>query len=291
MNIIRGKQIMPPKVLIYGQDGVGKTKFAADAPSPIIIDVEGGANAYDCDKTPRIRNLSDALAAISWLTNSPHEYRTVALDSIDFLERAIQMEIVNEDGGKRSMAEVAGGFGKGYERAAMRMRQVIEALELLWIRRRVAIVIIGHAKIEKLNDPTIGEQYDRYTLDLHKHIDNEICEWVDDVLFAKFKVFVNKSDGESKTSGGRDRVLLTCETPGAKAKNRRFGMPKEIPLRLDNAWAEYEKYLPLPAQQSAPEPQGMNIAGIVAGGSSKQAAPINEQQADDMRELDEHLGG
>ena len=37
-----GKEAQPPRIMIYGSEGVGKSTFAASAPKPIFIQTEDG---------------------------------------------------------------------------------------------------------------------------------------------------------------------------------------------------------------------------------------------------------
>ena len=50
---MRSKQVrrLPPRLLIYGEAGVGKSSFAAAAPKPLFLDLEGGIDGLD---VPRI---------------------------------------------------------------------------------------------------------------------------------------------------------------------------------------------------------------------------------------------
>ena len=44
LNIISGKLNRAQKVVIYGSEGIGKSTLAAQFPSPLFIDTEGGAD-------------------------------------------------------------------------------------------------------------------------------------------------------------------------------------------------------------------------------------------------------
>ena len=41
-NIRRGKENRPPRLFIYGQEGVGKSTIGAAAPNPIFVQTEDG---------------------------------------------------------------------------------------------------------------------------------------------------------------------------------------------------------------------------------------------------------
>lgn len=58
-RIHRGKQPMPPRLVLYGTEGIGKSSFAAQVPRPIFVPTEDGLDEIVCDKFP--------LAAIRWI--------------------------------------------------------------------------------------------------------------------------------------------------------------------------------------------------------------------------------
>lgn len=51
-NITTGRDNRPPRLMIYGQEGVGKSTFGANAPAPIFIQTEDGLGEIDCAKFP-----------------------------------------------------------------------------------------------------------------------------------------------------------------------------------------------------------------------------------------------
>ena len=51
-QIHRGRQPMPPRLVVYGTEGIGKSTFASQTPAPIFIQTEDGLAGIDCDKFP-----------------------------------------------------------------------------------------------------------------------------------------------------------------------------------------------------------------------------------------------
>ena len=47
MNITKGKIKSALKVVVYGQEGVGKSTFASKFPNPVFIDTEGSTKQLD----------------------------------------------------------------------------------------------------------------------------------------------------------------------------------------------------------------------------------------------------
>lgn len=281
MKIITGKQVRPRRILLYGQHGVGKSTWAAEAPSPIFLNIEDGLGDINCAKTERLNSYGDVVAAISWLTSNGEEFRTIVVDTLDWLERLIFNQVA-QDAGKSSISDI--GFGKGYEQAINKWEFILNSLEVARQRGK-GIVLLAHARVVRFENPETTA-YDRYELDLHKSSNGMLQEWCDEVLFASFRVFTRNEDlgfGKERTIalGGKERYIRTNESAAAVAKNR-LRLPDELPMR----WADYAKYLaPAPARQAAPAaiaaplpPQAEelaaefnNISGLVVNGSSKVA--------------------
>ena len=110
-NITRGRESKPPRLFIYGQEGVGKSTIGAAAPNPIFVQTEDGLGEIDTAKFPLAKNLNDVLAALNALRDEPHDFQTVVLDSADWLERLIWDHVCAEFG-VRSIEKADGGYGR-----------------------------------------------------------------------------------------------------------------------------------------------------------------------------------
>lgn len=241
MRILSGKQQRPRRVLLYGQEGVGKSTWAAGAPSPIFLDCEGGLADIECDKTDRLRTVEDVRGALRWLWQEPHGFRSVVLDTVDWVERMFHAEICKEDGVK-SIERAAGGYGKGYIAAATRFEGLLHNLEQLASKRSMNIILLGHCSPVKVLDPE-AETYDQWAPDLHRAASSVLREWCDEVLFASYRTAFRKVGDEKRQRvlavGDDDRYIRTRHGAAVQAKNR-LGLPDELPM----IWSEYEKHWP-----------------------------------------------
>lgn len=236
-SIQSGRENKPPRIMIYGSEGVGKSTFGASAPNAIFVQTEDGLGEINCRKFPLANSVSEVISELTALRDEPHDFQTVVIDSADWLERLIFDEICREFG-VRSIEKADGGYGKGYTHALTHWRKVINLLQELRDKRGMMVILVAHAKVERFEDPE-NAAYDRYTPRLHKHAASLIAEWVDAVLFAnkKFRVAKDGNDRAVATPIGADggeRIIRTVGSPACIAKNR-FGLPSEIPL----SWAAF----------------------------------------------------
>lgn len=235
-SIQSGRAAAPPRLLVYGTEGIGKSTLAARAPKPIFIQTEDGLGEIDCHKFPLAKSFAEVQSSLAALLNEEHDFQSVVVDSLDWLERMI-WDAVCQDYGAKSIEKVDGGYGKGYIYALTPWRQFIDQLSALHHNRCMAVILIAHAKVEKFDDPE-SSPYDRYSPRLHKHAAALLTEWCDAVLFASRKFRTQTEDagfGRKRTiahaigKDGGERVLRTVGGPSCVAKNR-YSLDGELPL-------------------------------------------------------------
>lgn len=238
-QIHTGKRVAPPRLLLYGVEGIGKSTFAAQAPKPIFISTEDGLNEIDCDSFPLAKKLTDVESYLSALATEPHEYQTVVIDSCDWLEQLIWDDLCRINNAA-TIEKIDGGYGKGYIAALRFWRELIDRLSVLHHKRKMAVILIAHAKVERFEDPETNP-YDRYSPRLHKLANAAITEWADAVLFAtrSFRTETKEMGfGKQRTiavgigKDGGKRVIRTVGGPACIAKNR-YNLPYEIDLSWD----------------------------------------------------------
>lgn len=229
-QIQRGKVNVPRRTLLFGTAGIGKSTFASMADTPVFIQTEDGLASIGCDRFPLATKYADVIAALGLLYTEPHEYRTIAIDSLDWLERLIFAEVCLKRG-VESVEDVA--YGKAYVFALTQWREVLAGLDALRNERGMAVILIAHSHIEKFADPQC-DTFDRYVPRLQKHAAALVQQWCDEVLFATYRIHTRTSDegfGRKRVQGigTGERILRTTERPAHVAKNR-LNLPDEIPL-------------------------------------------------------------
>jgi hypothetical protein len=233
----KGRQNRPPRVVVYGPHGIGKSTFANEA-SAVFIPTEDGLTNIDlrAGAFPLCATLQDVYAALGALAEQKHDHGAVAIDTLDWLERLVHAEICRREK-VDSIERAAGGSGKGYKLALDEWHRLFEALDELR-DSGMAVILLAHARVVEYANP-MGESYDRYQLDLHSSkslsTSARVMEWADCVMFANHKVLSRKGDdGRSKGIGTGERVMFTEERPAFQAKNR-YSLPAELPF----SWAAF----------------------------------------------------
>jgi hypothetical protein len=255
-SIRRGGEARPPRLLIYGVAGVGKTKLAADAPNPVFLQTEDGLGNIEAATFGLLRSFDAVLEALGSLYSEAHDFQTVVVDSLDWLEPLIWQHTAALH--NQPNIETF-GYGKGYLAALDTWRSFLDSVNALRDERGMAVIFLAHAEIRRFDSPET-EPYDRYQPKLHARASALVQEHVDAVLFANYRVTTLKSDvGFNKkvvrgVSGG-DRLLHTAERPAFLAKNR-FGLPKTLPL----SWPELAAGIPFYATPPGAAPASTTAA-------------------------------
>jgi len=235
-SIIKGIQPEPFRLLIHGIEGIGKSTLSAQAPDPVFIQTEDGLAQIDVPKFPLAESFDTVTGYLNALLNEKHDYQTVVIDSIDWLEKLAVRKVLEKHRDKTTLAEF--DYGRGYAMLIPLFETIIGLLNRLRRERTMNVVLIAHTKMEKVEDPS-GASYDQYAPRLDKRINGLLREWSDAIGFATVEISrTTEKDGFKqrvvakavKDNTGNDRVLILESTPAIVAKSRYAGLPAKMPL-------------------------------------------------------------
>lgn len=247
------EKALPPRILIYGPEGVGKTKFGSLADAPVFIQTEKGlAGQTGIKRYPVAATFKDVMDSLTELATKEHDRKTLVVDSLDWLEPLIWAQVCKENN-VSTIEKAGGGFGKGYAMALDLWREYLQALDYLNEQKLMTIIQIAHSQVKRYENPET-EAYDRLSIKLQdgKNISAAglVMEYSDMVIFANYYVAVSKEDGggfskgRKRAVGSGERILYFSEKPAFKAKSR-FTLPEEIPFDIEgNFWATIAKEVP-----------------------------------------------
>lgn len=231
LNISRGIRREPPRLVIHGAPGIGKSTLASRAPNPVFIDLERGTDQIDVPRVDDVDTWEKLLATVRALAAPEYDYKTVVIDTLDRAEWMCWQSVCQAER-VASIEKVGKGFGKGYTAAYEAFRGLAAALEKLRIERGMSIILIAHSKIEKAPNAA-GDEYERWTLKVHKQIAGLFYEQFDAILFARLQVYTRKTEAGRTKGVGDARVLETQESPAWLAKNR-YALPASLPLSWED---------------------------------------------------------
>ena len=237
-SISKTRRIRSPKIVVVGQGKIGKTTFAAMAPNAIGILTEDGADMVNANAFPLASSLNDVYSAIDTLINEEHDFQTLFIDSLDWLEPMVQDHVCKQNNWKNIEQP---GFGKGYVAAAEEWRNLLSGLEVLREAKGMGIILIAHDKIKRIEDP-LTEGFDSHVLKLHDRAGALVSEWADVIGYAGYRIFTSKTDAgfgnkETKATTTGERILHVEPHP-AHCGGNRFGLTN---MPLD--WAAFQAAL------------------------------------------------
>lgn len=245
-SLRRSKPHLPPLMMIYAVQGMGKTSTALECPDTVYLQVlpESPPSGIEADTFGELSSYGDVIEAVSALYSGDHKFRHVVIDSLDALEPLVWQETCLRNQWKDIEQP---GYGRGYLAADHVWRELVSGCDAL--RRDKGIAVTWLALAEASNHDEPGQPpYKRYDLRLHKRAEGVLTQAADAVLFINTKVVIKETEAgfgkkQGHAEGGGTRFMFSDGRPAFMAKNR-FNMPDQMPLPKGRAWAEISKYLP-----------------------------------------------
>lgn len=216
-------KFVPPKIVLVGVEGWGKTSMAANIPDVALLMPKtetGYKTLFGVGSVPEV----PCLVTTTWdetmkALDQVEGFGALALDELSGFEAQCFEAVCRREYSDKW--EKFNAYGRGYKIAAPEWRKFLAKLEKLGIM----IFALSHCAIETFKDP-MSDDHDRYVAALHKSTWGATRRWADACLFGTFESIV---DDDGKGIGGTDRVLYTEHRDTHDAKNR-YNMNPEIEM-------------------------------------------------------------
>jgi hypothetical protein len=226
----------PPRIIIHGDAGIGKTTFAVCAPAPVVVQTEDGLGNLDATAFPLATSFDDVMQALQSLYTEPHDFKTLVIDSLDWLEPLIWKQVCQT----HNVPSIESlGYGKGYIEASTVWRSFFDGITALRDARGMTVIMIAHSQVVHVEDPTMPA-YDSHDLKLHKRASAIAEEYADVILYAAMQTNTVTEDAgfnnrRVRATSTGERIMHTVGQPAFTAKNR-YSLPSPLPL----AWAAFQ---------------------------------------------------
>lgn len=234
-SIKKGPSTRPPKIMLIGQEGVGKSTAGAQMPNPVFLCGESGLVGPQFADTPSFTPTSwaESLAFCEELASNPSGYKTLVIDTLDWIEPMLYAHVV-QAAKKNDIKHIEDfGYGKGYVIAQQEARKMLAVLDKV-NAAGMAVLILSHSQLKTVKNPE-GDDYDHFESKVNTKVAGIFKEWCDAVLFARFEIYVRKDGMKVKAQGGTERIVQTTHSAAWDAKNR-YNLPEVMDLDMSEIY-------------------------------------------------------
>jgi hypothetical protein len=238
-----GASGLPNRYALHAVEGWGKTSLAAQFPKPLFLQSRGetgletliqNGRLPEIPHLPEAETWADLLGMLEWIREHGSEYKTLAIDTMNGMERLCHEHVCRRDFENDWTDKGFEGYKRGYQVALADWRQALNLLDAIRLERRITILMLFHTKVATFKNPE-GPDFDRYQPDAHAGTWSLTHKWADCVLFGNFESHVvggkmdEKGGRKGKGQGGNVRILYSERHAAYDAKNR-LGLPSEIEM-------------------------------------------------------------
>lgn len=236
------KKRPPPRIVVYGDAGIGKTTLGANAPNSVIVPTEDGALGADAPLMPnhKVKTWQELLDTARSLLVDEHDRQWVVIDTINGASTLCAQHVCNRDfGGHWGGKDGYNAWNHGAKETAREMVALLDLLDGLQQVRGMGVMLLAHAAPVKQSN-MFGVDFYESAPALDKPVLDLIKAWADQIAYAGRDVRAATRDGERRAKVSmvsKTRYLWFEGQPGMVAKNR---VGYEMPAQIELGWDTYE---------------------------------------------------
>jgi hypothetical protein len=228
-KIKRGAPKLPPRIVLIGKDGVGKTTAGLAMPNPLFVvgdDFSGVPGMPEDLPIYKPTSWDEMQADLHELRRNKNGFDSIVFDNIEHIVELITSHVLKVNG-ITAIGDL--GHGKGYVQQEQHFLDFLQILTLMnesgW-----GVMVSGHSQIVTYDNP-VGENYNRYGSQFREKLFAALRSWAFVVLFAEFAVEVDEKKGKVILEERARRIVRTTETTAHNAKNR-HGLPTTMAFNM-----------------------------------------------------------
>lgn len=241
----KGGAWVPPRVVIYGDEKVGKTSTAAQAPKPLYLGTDDGRRRLEVASMPipaTWQEFVDQLQQVA--TDAPGEgFRSVVIDTLNgVVDLAVKHVTDTQFGGKYNDPKngfLSWGGKQGWSAVSEEVRKILGCFDQL-IDASLWVILLAHSSTQKVQNPVDGD-YDRFAPAINPLVWARVGQWADVILRVDYDISVIEIDGGKKRAVGDETRLFRCSASVGEISGCRAGY--ELPPTMPFAWSEIEERL------------------------------------------------
>jgi len=236
-GLIKGMKY-PPRIILYGPPGVGKSTFGADSPSPVFLAAENGVDNIPVAQTPKLKTWQEVLTWARRLSTEKHEHQTVVGDTINAMVELCAQEIcTTQFGGQwapKKGTESFLSFAQGWKSVSEELRALLALLDVCR-EKGMTILLLAHTGVVNVKNPIDGD-FGKFSADIDKYPWARLSAWSDIILRADYEYSVVKDQKKARAVGTSTRWMSAA---GHAAQDAKCRVGYELPDQMPLSWAAF----------------------------------------------------